>query len=275
MVSQSDYSQAQLAACKSVLIELVQILGEFRDNMAIVGGWVPPYLVDESAEAHIGTLDIDVALDFENISDDTYTSLLKALAERGYEQDGKQPFIFRRSIELDSQTFTVQVDFLSGEYGGTGKSRRTQVVQDIRARKARGCDLVFEHIKEIEVEGPLPGGGINTVSVNICGVVPFLVMKGMAIHDRMKEKDAYDIEYVIANYPGGPKTLAAAFLPHLSDTLVNEGLSKIFDKFASPDHIGPRWITDFLGIQEPDARGLRQRDAYDVVRSFMDELGIG
>lgn len=95
MVNQYDYSAREVAACKWVLIELVQVLGEFRDQMAIVGGWVPPYLVTSEAEAHVGTLDIDVALNFAQISDETYTSLLKTLGERGYLQDQKQPFIFR------------------------------------------------------------------------------------------------------------------------------------------------------------------------------------
>ncbi|MEA3485401.1 MAG: hypothetical protein U9R03_01695, partial [Candidatus Aerophobetes bacterium] len=34
----------------------------------------------------------------------------------------------------------VEVDFLAGEYGGTGKMHRTQKAQDIRARKTRGCE---------------------------------------------------------------------------------------------------------------------------------------
>jgi hypothetical protein len=33
--------------------------------------------------------------------------------------------------------------------------------------------------------------------------VPFFVMKGMALHDRLKEKDAWDIYYCTKNYTGG------------------------------------------------------------------------
>ncbi len=53
------------------------------------------------------------------------------------------------------------------EYGGTGKSRRTQVVQDVRARKARGCDLAFESYVTVTIEGELPGGGVDRVSVKV------------------------------------------------------------------------------------------------------------
>ncbi|GAH75557.1 unnamed protein product, partial [marine sediment metagenome] len=48
-------------------------------------------------------------------------------------------FIFYRTIPVkDGRNITVEVDLLAGEYGGTGKAHRTQSVQDVRARKARG-----------------------------------------------------------------------------------------------------------------------------------------
>jgi len=86
---------------------------------------------------------------------------------------------------------------MAGEYGGTGKTRRTQKVQDVRARKTRGCDLAFDATVTVTLEGELQDGGIDRVSFKVAGIVPFLVMKGMAMYERMKEKDAYDIFYCI------------------------------------------------------------------------------
>jgi len=38
------------------------------------------------------------------------------------------------------------VDFLAGEYGGTSKNHRHQIIEDdFLARKARGADLLPEH----------------------------------------------------------------------------------------------------------------------------------
>ena len=68
---------------------------------------------------------------------------MEHLLSQGYVQ-GKQPFIFHRTVAMGDREIIVQVDFLSGEYGGTGKSHRTQRVQDMRPRKARGVDLAFE-----------------------------------------------------------------------------------------------------------------------------------
>ena len=79
----------------------------------------------------------------------------------------------------------MEVDLLAGEYGGTGGGHRTQPVQDARARKARGADLVFDAPVPVEVEGELPGGGRDRVTVRVAGVVPWLVMKGMALAPRL------------------------------------------------------------------------------------------
>ena len=52
-------------------------------------------------------------------------------------------------------------------------------------------------------------------------------MKGMALDDRLKEKDAWDIYYCLLAYPGGIDALVEEFQPHLSHGLVREGLTKI------------------------------------------------
>ena len=41
MVSKSQYSEKEVNACKSVLLELVHLMGELKDEMVIIGGWTP------------------------------------------------------------------------------------------------------------------------------------------------------------------------------------------------------------------------------------------
>lgn len=36
-----DYSGDQVEAARSVRLELVRVLGEYRDDIVVVGGWVP------------------------------------------------------------------------------------------------------------------------------------------------------------------------------------------------------------------------------------------
>lgn len=63
---------------------------------------------------------------------------------------------------------------------------------------------MFAAPREVVVEGQLPDDGRHAVKLRVAGVVPWLVMKGRALDGRLKEKDAYDIEYVVRLCPGGP-----------------------------------------------------------------------
>jgi hypothetical protein len=120
----------------------------------------------------------------------------------------------------------------------------------------------------------LPGGGRNRVTVRVAGLVPLLVMKGTALSDRVKEKDAYDIYYCVRNYPGGPAALAELFRPHLGNRIVREGLGKIRAKFKSPDYVGPKWVADFEGVTDEEARAIAQRESYEEVSRWLDALGV-
>lgn len=94
MVTKSDYESREVEAAKSVLLKLMQILGEYRENMVLIGGWVPFF---HFGATHTGSTDIDIALDRAAITDDVYNTIRKHLEERGYRQ-GNQPFIFIREV---------------------------------------------------------------------------------------------------------------------------------------------------------------------------------
>ena len=168
----------------------------------------------------------------------------------------------------------MEVDILAGEYEGTGRSRRHQRVQSIRARKARGCDLAFVMYEEVSVTGTLPGGGKDTVTLRVASVVSFLVMKGMALEDRIKEKDAWDIYHCLRSYPGGLDSLVAKIKPHIGNKMVKEGFEKIGTKFASIEHVGPQWIADFDEIDDPEEREIRVRDAFERVDYLLRKLDL-
>ena len=271
--SRTDYTAEAVEAAHSVMLELVRLLGEYRDDLVIIGGWVPNLLLPAVAAKHIGSTDVDLAINHRKITAAGYRTILEHLTKRGYTR-GDQPYVFYRTLLVEGREIKVQVDLLAGEYGGTVKSRRHQRVQDITPRKARGCDLAFDMSNEVTIEGTLPGGAKDRVAVRVAGIVPFIVMKAMALADRMKEKDAWDIWFCVAHYPGGLDALADAFRPHLQNRPVAEGLDKIKEKFASPEHVGPKWAADFDEIDDPEARAMRQRDAYERVVGLLSRLGV-
>lgn len=239
----------------------------------IVGGWVPELVLAAAGDKHIGSNDVDIAIDPAKVTEEGYRTIREHLLKRGY-REGARQFTFLRTVNIHGRDITVHVDFLSGEYGGTTRTHRHQRVQDLHLRKARGCDLALDNYTEVKLEGQLPGGGRDSATVRVACIVPFMIMKGMALADRTKEKDAWDIHFCLLRFPGGLDALAEEFRPHLGNGLVQEGLAKIKNKFASPDHVGPKWVADFDGVTDPDARIVREREAYERVNKLLELLGI-
>lgn len=273
MVTRRDYTAEGVEAARSVLIELVHLLGQYKDDIVLIGGWIPEVLLPHQSGPHVGSMDVDLALNHLKLQESGYKMIQDLLKSRGYQQ-GDQPFIFFRNLMVGDHEVKVQVDLLAGEYEGTSKGHRHQKVQGVQARKARGCDLAFEMSKEIRIEGTLPGGAHDSVSVRVASIVPFLVMKGMAMETRLKEKDAYDIYYCLLNYPGGIDALAEEFRPHMDHGLVKEGLQKIAGKFSSEKEFGPKSVADFEEIDDPDEQERIQRDAYERVLALLGKLEI-
>ncbi|MEW6666903.1 MAG: hypothetical protein AB1512_17000 [Thermodesulfobacteriota bacterium] len=273
MVTRTDYSRELVRAARSVLVELVHLFGEYWEHIVLVGGWVPDLLLGSRESPHVGSVDVDLALNHLKLKDEGYKSLQDLLLGRGYVQ-GNQPFIFKRVVMLGGADIIVQLDLLCGEYAGTGKGHRHQKVQQGFARKTRGCDLVFDNPVVVTIEGELPGGAKDKVKVRVADLVPFLVMKGMALDERLKEKDAWDIYYCLQHCPDGLDQLIEKFRPLLGNRLVREGLQKIGKHFVSEKHTGPRFVADFEEITDAEERAIRERDAYERVNYLLRKLRV-
>jgi len=168
----------------------------------------------------------------------------------------------------------VQVDLMAGEYEGTGKGHRHQNIKKTHLRKARGCDIAFLDPKPVMLEGELPDGGKDTVKIQVASIGAFLCMKGHALDGRLKEKDAWDIYYCVREFPGGLDALVEDLQVVARHSLVREGLEKIGQHFASPEHRGPRHVADFEEATDPEARAAIQRDAYERVNYVLEQLEI-
>jgi len=268
-VTQKDYSADLVEAARRMLLELTRLLNEYRDDVVVIGGWVPQLLLSN----HIGSVDVDLALNHVNLQDAGYKSIEQLLLENNYTKDDRQPFIFHKIVSVNGTAVDVELDLLAGEYPSERPTSRTQRVQDVNARKARGCDLAFDLYDEVDLEGALPGGERASASVRVASIVPFLVMKGMAL-GRGKEKDSYDIYFCLTNYPGGLDKLIAAFEPHIGNGLVREGLEKIAAEFKSIDHAGPNHVADFYEVVDDEERDALRRDVYERVNYLLTRLGV-
>lgn len=272
MVTQKDYSKILVDAAQSVLLEVVRVLGEYQREIVVIGGWVPQLLIPEAEERHVGSIDVDLAVNHQTVTEVGYQTILDAIRLRGYQQDERQPFIFYRSVVVDGEAIKVQVDLLAGEYGGTGRSHRTQIAQDTRFRKARGADLVFQLPEKIRISGKLPDGGQDAAEIQVASLPTFIVMKAFAMNTRLKEKDPWDIYYCLKHYPGGLDRIIQEFELIWEHALVREAVSILAEKFGSVDAVGPVHVAVFEDVLDQEERAFLQRDAFERVQYLIAGL---
>ena len=69
-----DYGNRQVEAARRVLVDLGQVLAAFTDCRVVVGGWTPDLLMPEAEEPHVGSIDVDLALDATKLNEDAMPS---------------------------------------------------------------------------------------------------------------------------------------------------------------------------------------------------------
>ncbi len=82
------------------------------------------------------------------------------------------------------------------------------------------------------------------------------------------------IELSNKNKTGATQIPAAEFRPHIKNKLITEVLEKIRSKFTSIEHIGPKWVADFLEVADKEDRDIIMRRAYEKVSELLDILKI-
>ena len=272
-----DYGDRTTAAVRRVLVEMGQILGSFRDKFVVIGGAVPWLLLNNEEMPHIGTLDIDVGLDARALGDGEYATLVESLKNQGYQQREQfARFQLVRQIDMGDggASIAVVVDFLMPRKVRIAKNR-PPLVRKFAVQKADGVDLALRFSQYEEIEGQMPTGGTNRVRVAVASIPAFLAMKGFAIQNRDKAKDAYDIYYCVRNYPGGAEVLAEACRALTDIREAVEAYGYIAAKFEAFDSFGPTRVREFvegsdlLDDRTPDQW---QQDAFGQVNAWLGAL---
>jgi len=275
------YNPGITAASKSVLLEVMTTLRAYRDALVLVGGWVPYLLLEkhrlpDNTFLHVGSIDIDVAVDPAKLSEQQYATIVELLKERGYRpapdrQGDPIPYVFEREVisPVDKQLYRIRLDFLTHqEDPRTGQHRHLPIQDDLLARKTKGCEAAFKHKTIFDLTGVLPEGGQITVPIQMADLVGCLTMKGIVLGERYREKDAYDIYALVANYQKGPRDVAGALRPHSSVPLVKEAVSRIHTAFATRETNGPAWVATFLQLDSQAERDQSITDAFMTVHEF-------
>jgi hypothetical protein len=277
--SANEYDDRTTAAVKAVLLEIGQILGSFKGKFAVVGGAVPWLLLDNFEMPHVGTIDVDLGLDAEALGDGEYVRLVDALMTHGYGQNKKlRKFQLVRRIEAtdEGDPIDIVVDFLMPRDAVIDRNK-PPIIEDFAVQRADGTDLAMRFNQMVAVRGAMPSGGTNQVEIAVCSIPALLAMKGYAIHNRLKQKDAYDIYYCIRNYPDGIGALAKDCLPLLNLPSGATGYGFINEKFDVVDGFGPTCVRNF--VQESKILGDRtpdqwQQDAFGQVDAWLRAVGV-
>ncbi len=223
------YRSGLTSASFSAMLELSRILRSYKDSIVLIGGWVPYLLIREYGTGsfdHIGSIDIDFAVDPEKIDAQAYASIVELIEGRGYVQRRNKsgnPILYSFTKDYisseDGKRYAIQVDFLTYR-GSQGKRHRHRNVQtDLPARVAEGCEIAFQYNTVIEIEGTLPDGAATKIGLKMLDISGCLGMKGITLGERYKEKDAYDIYAVATQCLDGPESVAEVVKPYLGKYL--------------------------------------------------------
>ena len=203
--------------------------GPWSERIYLAGGLAPRYLVGQlphGAGAHVGTTDVDliIGLALGDEAPETYRTLHSNLNNAGFKQ--VEPS-FRWSRTVDGAG--VYVEFLCETdrvAPGAIYRPREGTGSKVGAFNVRGAQLATRDYIERAIEGDqLDDGGRSTLTVRVAGLLTYTVLKIFAFQDRHENKDAYDLVFTIANYPGGPTAAgrASAASPIASHPKVNRG----------------------------------------------------
>jgi len=279
----SGYTAEETEQVKSVCLTVAVTLGAYLDDVCIVGGLVPPLLVDttrtgDDDDLHPGTNDLDVGLALALLDDERYAEISRRLRSEGFKPDtnenGNQTVQRWRLGELK-----VTVDFLMPPAPAQDPTIRVQNLEpDFGALVTPGLELAFDERVNIELDGHTLTGERARRTVPVCGPAAFVALKALAFGDRAEPKDAYDLIYVIRHIPGRGTAIAERLRLHaqLHSEIVVRALELLNRDFNTPEDIGPRRAAAFAitADAELDAAAADAHGFVDDLLRATAKLGL-
>jgi hypothetical protein len=274
-----DYDDQTSAAVYAVLLELGQVLGAYKNKFVVIGGSVPWLLCTNADPRHLGTMDIDLSLDADALGDGEYAQMIELLEQAGYQHNEKEMRFFqmRRTLAIDNGApISILIDLLMPREAKVEKNK-PPLLANFAVQRADGAGIAMHNFVDVQINGKMPDGRPNSLSLRVASIPALLVMKGYALTGRDKKKDAYDIYFSIKNFAGGAEALATQSLPLLNDAISRKGFENIASKFKNEKDFGPVTVKIFLadsGFLGDMTTDQVQTDAYRRVRAWLDALGL-
>ncbi len=268
--NEADYTDRQVEAAHRVLVDVGQVLSSFHDAIVVIGGWVPDLLLPTAEPEHIGSIDVDLALDAAKLNDGRYAELLKLLLDTQRYKPGDKDFQLMTLVDLGDGQAPVRVDveFLAPSEVKLQKNR-PKLVEDFRVLQFPACAAAFQAPVDIEIAGSMISGAKNQVHMRVASLSDLIIMKAHAMEGRDKPKDVYDLCYCLDEYPNGIEALAVDWRSRRGDKLVELAKAILSDKFRSVDYYGPQQLAVFHNSPDPDESAMHARRAYELVQKLL------
>ncbi|KRT69856.1 MAG: hypothetical protein XU15_C0008G0080 [candidate division NC10 bacterium CSP1-5] len=237
--------------CHQVLCEVMAALGETASEAYLIGGWAIYYVLDRpdrpvSRLPYAGTLDVDVALAFQIPKRE---ELVERLVSKGYVRDKRIVDRLLRPFP-EGEVQPVAVDFLGGD---------KEVLQTLTQR--------------VGVVGKTPEGVPYEGSVAVARMEACLAMKAIAFDRDPKDKDAYDIYYLVTYARDEQGDCADHVKATLEHPLIRRGLDALTVHFGRREGRGLQKAMQMLRDQD----GMNPVEARATVRAslraFFRKLG--
>jgi hypothetical protein len=269
----ADYSERQTAAARRVLVDVGQVLASFLDCLVVVGGWTPDLLLPHAVEPHVGSIDVDLALDAEKLNNGRYAELIKLLLATKRYRTGEKNFQLVVEVDLKDgeKPVQVEVEFLAPKEVKL-KRNKPKLLADFRVLQVDACSEAFHNPVELRIPGQNVRGANNTVRLRVASLADFLVMKAHAIGGRDKPKDTYDFCYCLEQIPDGMAKLAEDWKKRAAEKNIAKAVEILREKFASVDAFGPQQLVEFHSAADADTQAMHARQAYELVQKFLSLL---
>ena len=280
----SEYDPTLAAMLLGEAAHLLRAIGFAADHAILIGGMVPGLLVLDPGlgHPHVGTADLDLCLSLALVEGDTaeYERIETALKSIRYEMTD-QSFRWRRNAGLRP---AVEFFCPAGEERPAGELFRPLAEVNPIAKRVMGPRLsalalsagnaissdVVPGTRDVELPD---AGGIIQWTFRVTGLIGFLVAKVDALIRRNKNKDAYDIVWLLENWEGGPEGAGGSVSDSslLGRDDVREAMTSLAREFSSIDRTGPRSYVAAEAASADD-RARLARIAVGAVGEFLESL---
>jgi len=276
----TGYESEQVELVRMTCRYVSTILGDFMDEIVIVGGLVPSLIIEQSdlpegVEPHAGTMDLDIGLSLAVYDNQLYQKITERLRSAGFSPDtNEKGNPTNQRWQITNEAGKVTIDFLiPATKEDIGKLKRFKNLEkDFAALPADGLMLAFADYVEVVLNGPtIKGEIVENRKIRVCGPCAFVVLKAIAFANRGENKDAYDLFYTIRNFGAGPDEVAKRFSSLGSDEYCDRALAILMENFIKIDQVGVRRAAEFLLGEDADTEDL-QAEVVGFVSRFVETV---